>query len=42
MSNPSIAEKESNVTKSPFTAPWEVSVTTTDVVAFVVNGLVRA
>ena len=42
MSKPSIAEKESNVTKSPAFALWLVSVTVTVVVPFVVKGLVNA
>ena len=42
MSKPSIAEKESKVTKSPSIAPWSASVTVTVVVPFVVKGFVNA
>ena len=41
ISSPSIAEKESKVTKSPWIAPWDESVTVTVVVPFVVNGFER-
>ena len=42
MSKPSMALKESNVTKSPWIAPCAVSATETEVVPLVVKGLVKA
>ena len=41
ISKPSIAEKESKVTKSPWMAPCPVSATVTLLVPFVVKGFVK-